>query len=371
MSDPVALYIHWPFCQSKCPYCDFNSHVSDNINHDAWAESYLKELDYFAELTKGRLVTSIFFGGGTPSLMNTDTVGKILNHISKLWSIEKDCEITLEANPTSIEAGKFKDFRKAGINRVSVGVQALNDNDLKFFGRTHSASEALAAVEVARNTFDRYSFDMMYARPGQSARDWEEELSRALEYMEGHSSLYQLTIEPQTPFYTRAKRGEFRMPEENLSAELYEVTESIMSEKGLESYEISNYAKRGEESRHNMGYWRYQDYLGIGPGAHGRVSINGNKHATRMHRAPDIWLERVGEKGHGLQADDILSSEEQNQEKIMMGLRLQEGVDVVLFDKDKLERLIVEGDLTRGGGKVSPTLQGRLRLNSVLDYLLN
>ena len=367
----LLIYIHWPFCQSKCPYCDFNSHVSDNINHDAWAKSYLIELEHFAELTKGRPVTSVFFGGGTPSLMKTDTVGKILNHISKLWPIERNCEITLEANPTSIEAGKFKDFKKAGINRVSVGVQALNDKDLKFFGRTHSANEALAAVEVARNTFDRYSFDMMYARPGQSAKEWEEELSRALKYMDGHSSLYQLTIEPQTPFYTRAKRGEFRMPEENLSAELYEVTESIMSGSGLEAYEISNYAKPGEESRHNMGYWRYQDYLGIGPGAHGRVSINGIKHATRMHRAPDIWLERVGEKGHGLQADDILSSEEQHQEKIMMGLRLREGVDTALFDEGKLETLIAEGDLIMGEDKIFASLQGRLRLNSVLNYLLN
>lgn len=370
--DDLSIYIHWPYCLSKCPYCDFNSHVVDSIDHGKWLEAYKRELTYYSEQTGQSEIQSVFFGGGTPSLMKPEVVEGILKFISKKWKMSSDCEITLEANPTSVEAQKFQDFKAAGVNRVSVGVQSLNEKDLKFLGREHSPDEALKAVELASKTFDRFSFDMIYARPNQTVESWREELTRALNHMGNHASLYQLTIEPNTPFFTRYNRGEFHIPDEEVSADLYLATEEIMGGAGFSSYEVSNYSRQGDMSVHNLAYWRYQDYLGIGPGAHGRVTIDGQKYATRMHRAPQIWMDRVLQNGNGLQDNFVLTGEEQVQEKLLMGLRLAEGAKEDFFPSDRVAVLIQSGDLEKATtGNITATLQGRLRLNSLLDYLLN
>jgi len=375
MPDLFALYIHWPFCKAKCPYCDFNSHVSNAIDHDAWVEAYLKEIDYVAEQTKGRRVTSIFFGGGTPSLMKPSSVEAIINHVQKRWSISNDIEITLEANPTSIEAQKFEDFKSAGINRVSIGVQSLRDHDLKFLGREHSASEAIKAVKLANNIFDRVSFDLIYARPDQQVSDWKSELTEALQYTKGHLSLYQLTIEPGTPFYAQHARGDFRIPESDQGGEFYEVTQEILSNANMPAYEISNHAIAGQESIHNIAYWRYADYVGIGPGAHGRLTIDNKKYGTRTHRAPDIYLQKVAEQGHAYHPYEEISEDEQFIEQLMMGLRLKEGIvsdefDILKLDTKKLDDLIKEGLLERTETHLRPTIDGMQRLNRVLTYLL-
>ena len=283
------------------------------------------------------------------------------------------CEITLEANPTSIEAGKFQAFRDAGINRVSIGVQALNDKDLKFLGRQHSAEEALKAIDIADKIFERRTIDLIYARPDQTLKEWETELTRALKIIKNHASLYQLTIEQGTPFYTSHKRGDFSVPTSDEGAELYDLTQSMMEDAGMPAYEVSNHAVKGQESAHNLTYWRYGDYIGVGPGAHGRVTMDGGKYATRIHRAPDIWLSRVEEKQYGLQASDLLSVEDQNTERLMMGMRLDDGVDIqkMVIDQDRINVLVKEGDLVLNGTKIKATRQGRLRLNGVLSYLLS
>ena len=321
-----GVYIHWPFCKSKCPYCDFNSHVHDKIDHAQWRDAYLKDLSHWAELTGVQMVTSIFFGGGTPSLMKPDVVADIIAAIQQKWRVSNDCEITLEANPTSIEIDKLRGFRDAGVNRVSIGVQSLRAADLKFLGREHSPHEAMRAIDMAAKIFDRFSFDLIYARPQQTVAAWTEELHEALSHAGKHLSLYQLTIEQGTPFHTRHARGEFVVPEQNLAADLYDVTQDIMNAAGLPAYEVSNHAASGEESRHNLVYWRYDDYVGIGPGAHGRVTLDGKKYATRAHRAPEKWLELVCQSGHGLMPQEEVSPESQFQERLMMGLRLSEGV---------------------------------------------
>ncbi|MGE4313286.1 MAG: radical SAM family heme chaperone HemW [Pseudobdellovibrionaceae bacterium] len=370
---PLAIYIHWPFCLSKCPYCDFNSHVAATIDHAAWRAAYLKELDYFAALTNDRIVTSIFFGGGTPSLMPVETVAAILQHIGNLWVLDKDIEITLEANPTSVENAKFKGFAAAGINRVSIGVQSLNEEDLRFLGRQHSAQDALEAVKIARETFPRYSFDLIYARPRQTLEAWEDELGEAIPHMGDHASLYQLTIEPQTPFYAQHKRGEFVIPDEEEAATFYETTRTIMGRAGFEDYEVSNYARGGEgaRSKHNLTYWRTGEHLGIGPGAHGRVFRGQTRYATRMHRAPDIWLQKTMQDGVGLQDDIALDDTEVAEEKILMGMRLSEGLPAEIFAASKIDQLIAAGDIERlGNSHVTATLQGRLRLNSLITWLL-
>lgn len=387
---PLAIYIHWPFCKSKCPYCDFNSHVSNAIDHEAWLVAYLKEIDYVAAQLKGRCVTSIFFGGGTPSLMEPSTVAGILDHIQKRWNISNDIEITLEANPTSIEAQKFQDFKIAGINRVSIGVQSLRDDDLKFLGREHSAAEAVKAVILANNIFDRVSFDLIYARPDQIIDDWKKELSEALEYSKGHLSLYQLTIEQGTPFYAQHARGDFRIPEADQGGEFYEVTQEILDKANMPAYEISNHAVAGQESKHNMAYWQYGDYAGIGPGAHGRLTLKspyaGNpetdqpeqgyrKFGTRTHRAPDIYLQKVTEQGHAYHPYEEISTNEQFIEQMMMGLRLKQGVSLNDFDiskinQNKLQDLIKEGLLEKTDTHLCPTLAGMQRLNGVLSYLI-
>ncbi len=377
-----GVYVHWPFCASKCPYCDFNSHVREAVDHQAWRISMLSEIDYYASLTPGRTVSSIFFGGGTPSLMEPETVEAIIDCVQKCWHISNDCEITLEANPTSVEAGKFKAFRQAGVNRVSLGVQALNDDELKFLGRKHNVSEALKAIEIARENFDRFSFDLIYARPNQSIKDWQEELENALKFSAEHLSLYQLTIEQGTPFYMQHKRGEFKVPDNDLAGELYEVTQAILNDAGMPAYEVSNHAAAGQESRHNMTYWRYEDYVGVGPGAHGRLTLDGKKQATRGHRAPEIWRERVIECGHGSHEFEEISCEQRVTESLMMGLRLRDGVSLArlsdeagkpwdeYLDGAKVKALIDEGMLVLTEGRLHATSAGLQRLNGVLRFLL-
>lgn len=382
-SDPgFAVYVHWPFCKSKCPYCDFNSHVRERVDHDRWRAGLLRELDYYADLTAGRTVTSIFFGGGTPSLMEPSTVGAVIDRIAQRWAVADRLEVTLEANPTSVEADKFRAFRTAGINRVSLGIQALDDASLKFLGRQHNAAEATGAIELAAKTFDRFSFDLIYARPGQTVAAWQAELARALDYAVGHLSVYQLTIEEGTAFYPLHARGDLVLPDEDLAGDLYEATQSQLNAAGLPAYEISNHARPGEESRHNLTYWRYGDYVGIGPGAHGRLTLDGEKFATRAHRAPEIWLERVERDGHGAAAPDPIDREARGTELLMMGLRLSEGVRLArlveetgrplddIVDSAALSRLIEGGFLTRDAERLSATSEGLQRLNAVLSAIL-
>ena len=380
--DSLGVYIHWPFCKSKCPYCDFNSHVSETIDHDRWLQSYLREIDYVAGLTKGRRITSIFLGGGTPSLMRPDVVSSLIDHIQKSWSIANDIEITLEANPTSIEAQKFQDFKTAGVNRVSIGVQSLRDHDLKFLGREHSAAEAIKAIKTAENVFDRYSFDLIYARPDQEVEEWRAELKEALQYARGHLSLYQLTIEQGTPFYTQAARGEFRIPEQDQAGAFYEATQGVLERAGMPAYEISNHAMAGQESAHNMTYWHYEDYAGIGPGAHGRLTLEGGKFATRTHRAPDIWLGKVDKEGHGYHPFEEVNADQRLTEIMMMGLRLREGVALkkieeetqqdwrMVLQQDKIQHLVDEKMLIVNKTHIMPTADGMQRLNGLLSYLL-
>ena len=377
-----GIYIHWPFCLSKCPYCDFNSHVHDTIDHDAWLQSYLREIDHAASLTQNRIVETVFFGGGTPSLMKPETVAAIVDRIRTSWRQGNDVEITLEANPTSVEADKFRAFKEAGINRVSLGIQSLRETDLKFLGRTHDTTQARQAIETAASTFDRFSFDLIYARPNQSAEDWKAELNEALDLAVGHLSVYQLTIEQGTPFYVQYQRGEFRIPDQELAADLYDVTQDILEARGLPAYEVSNHAREGEASRHNLIYWRYGDYAGIGPGAHGRLTLPDGKVATRAHRAPDIWLKQVAEQGHGWHQPEAISRSQRVLEALMMGLRLHEGVPLQrlrdeyngdpfdVIERKKLQTLIDEGLMIDDKETLRTTPQGLKRLNGVLGYLL-
>jgi len=377
-----GIYIHWPFCLSKCPYCDFNSHVHDSIDHDRWLSSYLKEIDHAASLTPGRIVETVFFGGGTPSLMKPETVAAIIEKIRKTWPQGNDVEITLEANPTSVEADKFRAFKDAGVNRVSLGIQSLRADDLKFLGRTHDIHQARQAIELAATTFDRFSFDLIYARPNQTAQMWQEELNEALDLAVGHLSLYQLTIEQGTPFYVQYQRGEFRIPDQELAADLYDITQDTLEARGLPTYEVSNHAKEGEASRHNLIYWRYGDYAGIGPGAHGRLTLPSGKIATRAHRAPDIWLQQVAEQGHGWHTPEPINLTQRTLEALMMGLRLHEGVPFArlreeyngdpfeVIDQKKLQTMIDEGLMMDDKETLRTTPQGLKKLNGVLNYLL-
>ncbi|PZQ44921.1 MAG: coproporphyrinogen III oxidase [Micavibrio aeruginosavorus] len=381
-SGQFGIYVHWPFCASKCPYCDFNSHVAETIDHSAWRDAYKREISHYAELTKGRTVTSVFFGGGTPSLMEPATAALAIDEIQRSWRISNDCEITLEANPTSVEIEKFKAFQLAGINRVSIGVQTLLERDLDFLGRKHDAAGAKRAIESAAQVFDRYSFDLIYARPEQTAAAWEKELREALTLCRDHLSLYQLTIEKGTPFYMMHERGEFKIPDEELAGDLYELTQDILEAEGMRAYEVSNHARDGKESIHNLTYWRYTDYVGIGPGAHGRLTIDGHKQATRGHRAPEIWLSKVAEQGHGGHDFEGLSSRDRFTECLMMGLRLEEGIPASrlereggdrfssLIDPQKIKALQGEGLLDFDGVTLKATRAGLQRLNGVLGYLL-
>jgi len=327
-----GVYVHWPFCLSKCPYCDFNSHVRHApVDEDRFARAFAREIETTAARTPGREVSSIFLGGGTPSLMRPQTVGAILDAIAKHWRVAPGVEVTLEANPTSVEATRFAGYRSAGVNRVSLGVQSLDDAALAQLGRLHSAREALEAVAVARDSFERFSFDLIYARPDQTPDAWQAELDRALDEDSEHLSLYQLTIEADTPFATLHAAGKLRIPDPDAARVLYDVTQEVTAARGLPAYEVSNHARPGAECRHNLIYWRYGEYAGVGPGAHGRLQVDGARVATATEKHPERWLLRVESRGHGLIVDDTLSREEQADELLLMGLRLTEGIDPVRF----------------------------------------
>ncbi len=323
-----GVYVHWPFCAAKCPYCDFNSHVHRGAFDEAdFVAAYAKELAHYAALVPGRTVQSVFFGGGTPSLMQPGSVAAILDAIARHWPLERHAEITLEANPTSVEAERFKGYRAAGVNRVSLGVQSLRERPLAELGRRHSVDEAVAAVRLAQSIFPRSSFDLIYARPHQTLAEWQDELTEALWLAQGHISLYQLTIEMGTRFYDLQRAGKLVMPGEELGAEFYELTQELTGRAGLPAYEISNHAVPGQESRHNLLYWRYGEYVGVGPGAHGRLLIGNQRHATAAEKLPFEWHKKVAARGHGLTTDDILTWEEEGDELLVMGLRLREGID--------------------------------------------
>jgi len=326
--EAFGVYVHWPFCLSKCPYCDFNSHVRHaSVDEERYVRAFTREIAATAQRTGARTVSTIFLGGGTPSLMQPQTVAAILDAIGRHWSVAPDVEVTLEANPTSVEATRFKGYRAAGVNRVSLGVQALDDASLKELGRLHSVQEALDAVAIARKTFNRYSFDLIYARPGQTPAAWRAELARAISEAAEHLSLYQLTIEQDTPFAALHAAGKLVTPDEEAARALYDVTQEVAAAQGLPAYEISNHARPGAECRHNLVYWRYHEYAGIGPGAHGRLAVDGTRHATATERRPEAWLTRVDVHGDGIVSDEVLTRAEQADELLLMGLRLAEGID--------------------------------------------
>lgn len=385
---PLALYIHWPFCLSKCPYCDFNSHVRKSIDEQAWEKGLIFELHRYAQLLENwqqpRQLTSIFFGGGTPSLMQPKTVEKIVQTAVNLWPIFNDLEITLEANPNSVEVEAFQALNQAGVNRLSIGIQALNDKDLKGLGRQHSAQEGIKAIETACQTFKRVSFDLIYTRPNQTVEQWQQELTYALSFGTEHLSLYQLTIEPGTAFATQYERGDLVLPPDDTSADLFELTQSMMEKHGLPSYEISNHARKGSECQHNIAYWRYQDYIGIGPGAHGRLTKGLNeKIATRQKKSPEGWLKSIETESHGDEEIVNLTLEEQFREQLLMGLRLKQGIelkelvipleqaiDQQFISNEKINYLKQESYLELSSMTVKATTAGRQRLQSLLKYLL-
>lgn len=364
LTEPFAVYVHWPFCLSKCPYCDFNSHVRHGgIDEARFVRAYETEIATTAERVPGRVVSSIFFGGGTPSLMQPSSVQAILDAIASHWSVAPDVEVTLEANPTSVEAARFRGYRAAGVNRVSLGVQSLDDVALKELGRLHTAQEALDAVAVARSLFERYSFDLIYARPRQSPEAWAAELKRAIAEAAEHLSLYQLTIEPNTPFFGLHKSGKLVVPDEDLARDLYDLTQTICADAGLPAYEISNHARPGAECRHNLVYWRGHDYAGIGPGAHGRIALDGRRFATETDRRPEAWLMRVEAKGSGITLEEKLTAEEIGDEFLLMGLRLAEGIDPTRYSAISGRVLNPRRiSILHEEGAVETTAEGRLRV---------
>ena len=374
-----GVYVHWPFCAAKCPYCDFNSHVRHQpVDQEAYVAAFLTEMAAMRTISGSRTVTSIFMGGGTPSLMKPETVGAILDGIARHWHVPAGIEITMEANPSSVEAERFRGYRAAGVNRVSMGVQALNDRDLKFLGRLHDVADALKAIRLAREIFPRMSFDLIYARPGQTVEEWDRELKEAVSYAVDHLSLYQLTIEEGTPFYGLHKAGKLIVPDGEQSAVLYEATQEITEREGMPAYEVSNHARPGSESRHNLTSWRYGEYAGIGPGAHGRLMRGRDKIATSTERRPETWLEQVERIGHGMLDEEILGFEEQADELLLMGLRLREGVDLARWqqlsgrDPDPIreERLLEHGFIERlGNSRLRCTPSGMLILDAVVADL--
>jgi putative oxygen-independent coproporphyrinogen III oxidase len=374
-----GVYVHWPFCLSKCPYCDFNSHVRHaGIDEARYIRAFAAEIAVTAQRVPGREVSSIFFGGGTPSLMQPSTVQAILDTIAKHWTVARDVEVTLEANPTSVDATRFRGYRAAGVNRVSLGVQALDDAALKELGRLHTSREALDAVAVARSIFERYSFDLIYARPRQTPQAWAEELKRAIGEAAEHLSLYQLTIEPETPFFALHKSGKLVIPDEDCGRDLYDVTQEICAQAGLPAYEVSNHARPGAECRHNLVYWRGHEYAGVGPGAHGRLDLDGVRQATATEKRPEAWLMRVESIGHGLITDEPLLREEQADEFLLMGLRLAEGIDPQRYaaiagralDEKRISILHEEGALeTMPDGRLRVTQSGFPVLDAVVADL--
>lgn len=375
-SPPLALYVHWPFCVSKCPYCDFNSHVRAEVDQAAWRDALLADLAHEAAMLPGRRLGSIFFGGGTPSLMPPQTVSAVIDAATAAWAPDADVEITLEANPSSVEAARFADLAAAGVNRVSLGVQALDEAALRFLGRAHGVAEALLALDTAQSCFARASFDLIYARPGQPLRDWEAELARALSFGTEHLSLYQLTIEPGTRFATEAAAGRLTIPDGDAAADLFEATRAITAAAGLPAYEISNHARPGAESRHNLAYWRYRDYAGVGPGAHGRR----DRLATFRRRKPENWLAAVTRNRHGIEREDPLAPQDRAAEALLMGLRLNEGVDLsriaalsglpVAAIVDEAAIAALPGLIARDGDRLAVTEAGMLLLDAILPRVV-
>jgi oxygen-independent coproporphyrinogen-3 oxidase len=374
-----GVYLHWPFCAAKCPYCDFNSHVRHHgVDQERFARAFVTELRHLRERTGPRNVGSIFIGGGTPSLMLPETVGALLDTVAELWAVAPDAEITLEANPSSVEAERFRGYRAAGVNRLSLGVQALNDEDLRFLGRLHDATQALEAIELARRTFPRLSFDLIYARPGQSEAAWAKELEFALACAADHLSLYQLTIEEGTPFFALREAGKLAPPEPDAAARLYELTQAITTARGLPAYEISNHAAPGAESRHNLVYWRYGEYVGAGPGAHGRFVEGGQRIVTFAEKIPEVWLGQVEAFGHGMTGGETLTRQEEADEFLLMGLRLAEGIDLVRYealagrplDERRIGLLASEGLITAiGNSRIRATAGGMLVLDALVADL--
>ncbi|BAK65176.1 oxygen-independent coproporphyrinogen III oxidase [Sphingobium sp. SYK-6] len=375
---PLALYIHWPFCVAKCPYCDFNSHVREEVDQEAWRDALLRDLAHEAALLPGRTLGSIFFGGGTPSLMPPATIAALIDAAAGHWHFDETIEISMEANPNSAEAARFRQAADAGINRLSLGLQALDDAALRFLGRAHDLSEGLAALDAAQACVERVSIDLIYARPGQSLADWDGELRRALAFGTDHLSLYQLTIEPGTRFETDVRRGAFTPADADHAADLFELTRAMTGAAGRPAYEVSNHAAPGQESRHNLAYWRYADYAGIGPGAHGRRGGT----ATARHRKPENWMRAIERNGHGLVEERLLSPAEQAGEALMMGLRLADGVDLraiaartglapdALIDEAAVTRLAGHGLVTRAGDRLATTPAGMLLLDGILAEIV-
>jgi oxygen-independent coproporphyrinogen-3 oxidase len=378
MAEPLALYVHWPFCVSKCPYCDFNSHVRESVDQAVWREALLADLQHEAGLLPGRPVSSIFFGGGTPSLMPPETVAAVIAAAEAAWGLADDCEITLEANPNSVEVANFAALASAGVNRVSIGVQSFDPQILEFLGRAHSGDEARRAIAAAQKHFARVSFDLIYARPGQSLAQWDTELNDALAFGTGHLSLYQLTIEPGTRFATLAAKGDLVIPDGDTAADLFDATQAITRAAGLPRYEVSNHARPGEESRHNLTYWRYGDYAGVGPGAHGRRLGQ----ATERHKKPENYIAAVERNGHGLKVETDLPAHERATEAMLMGLRLTEGIDLArvearsglgreaFVDAGAVARLAAQGLIVQDGDRLAVTDDGILLLDSILSEVV-
>jgi putative oxygen-independent coproporphyrinogen III oxidase len=375
-----GVYIHFPFCAAKCPYCDFNAHVRTAVDQEAWVSGVERELEWIAQQQSEKPVAeTVFFGGGTPSLMSGQAAGRVLEKIASLWPMANDPEITLEANPASTDAARFADYRAAGINRVSLGVQALNDPDLKALGRLHDRREALAALALAQKNFARVSLDLIYARPDQTEAQWRTELQEALSFGTEHLSLYQLTIEPMTPYDLQWQKGALHIPGDELAADLYETTQEITETAGLPAYEISNHARPGAQSRHNLIYWRYGDYAGAGPGAHGRLNLQGRRTATAAIRLPERWRDAVEKAGHGLAEQAAITDQDAAREHLLMNLRLAEGLDLAAYERrwgagalpEKIAPLVEQGLLRQDGDIFAATRRGRLLLNAVIAELLN
>lgn len=374
-----GIYVHWPFCTAKCPYCDFNSHVRSRIDEDGWIDAIVRELEWVAGLQGAErpIVETVFFGGGTPSLMQGSSVQRTLDTIAKLWRTANDVEVTLEANPASADAARFRDYRAAGVNRLSLGMQALKDRDLKMLGRLHDVAEARAALKLAVANFDRVSLDLIYARPDQTLDAWRKELEEALAFGTEHLSLYQLTIEPATPFYQLHRSGTLKVPDEGLAADLFELTQEVTAAAGRPAYEISNHARPGAEARHNLLYWRYGTYAGVGPGAHGRLERDGRRVATETEKLPELWRELVARQGHGLREQMPIASEDAAREQLLMNLRLREGIDLDAYrerwgrgvDEERVAALVEQGLLRLEGERLRATPRGRLLLNSVIAAL--
>ncbi|OJV46457.1 MAG: hypothetical protein BGO28_02625 [Alphaproteobacteria bacterium 43-37] len=380
----LGLYIHWPFCKSKCPYCDFNSHVRESIDEGRWAEALLCQLRDAYEATSHRNLSTIFFGGGTPSLMVPQTVSRVLNQVNDLWGICVDTEITMEANPTSVEVKNLQGYAAAGVNRLSLGVQSLRPEALKFLGREHSASEAMAAIQQARGIFPRYSFDLIYARPGQTLKEWEAELQEALDLAGEHLSLYQLTIEPGTAFAQQYARGDVKMPSDELSDDFFELTQSLMDHHGMPAYEVSNHAAPGKECCHNMIYWQYQEYIGVGPGAHGRLmDTRGRRLATVQLKTPEAWLAKIEEGDATPEQMNQIEQADLVYEMMMMGLRIRSGIDLASFQqitgmsfeaafpREKMTSLCDEGYCRLSADKLEMTIAGLKNVNSILRFLFD